>query len=184
VWARNVTFRRSSCRLNGRHGLAIEGGRRIRLVNNVFDKLGFMFVDIEPGGSQEGASHVSIRGNWVKSYGVTGNFDPFFLAACDAPWGGGSVVQNVTVSRNTVGASRSGWHRGVLGLHILVCGDTGSRRNFRVTHNRARETVDGGSSGVMRFNRVRGVTVIGNRQPLSGGKLATFSGSTHVRYRR
>jgi hypothetical protein len=183
-WAKGVTFRDSTCRLTGRMGLMIEAGQDVRLLNSVFDQIGFMFVDIEPDSSISGAIGVIIRNNTVKSYGVTGNFDPFFLAACDAPWGGGSVVQNVTVSRNTVGASRSGWHRGVLGLHILVCGDTGSRRNFRVTHNRARETVDGGSSGVMRFNRVRGVTVIGNRQPLSGGKLATFSGSTHVRYRR
>jgi hypothetical protein len=183
VWSEGATFRDSTCQLVGRHGLTIEGGQNVRLVNNVFDQLGFMFVDIEPGTSSEGAIDVVIRDNTIKSYGVTGNFDPLFFAACDAPWGGGSTVRDVTVTGNTVETSRSGWHGGVLGLNSMVCGDNATRANFTFTNNVATGTVDGAPWGVLRFIDVRGVTVSGNRQPLSGGSvLATFQGSTNVTY--
>ena len=182
-WSRGVTFRDSTCRLVGRHGLTIEGGRNVNLIHNAFDQLGFMFVDIEPGTSSEGAIGVVIRGNRIGSYGVTGQFDPYFFAACDAPWGGGSTVRDVTVTGNTVGASRSGWRGEALGLQTIVCGDNATRANFTFTNNTARAAVQGHSWGVLQFKNVHGVRVAGNVQPHTG-ELATFPGSSKVTYRR
>jgi hypothetical protein len=161
----------------------IEAGQDVRLLNSVFDQIGFMFVDIEPDSSISGAIGVVIRNNTVKSYGVTGNLSSQFFAACDAPWGGGSVVRDVTISGNTVETSRSGWSGAVQGLNIDVCGDTATREGFTVTNNTATGTVHDAWWGVMRFVDVKGVTVSGNTQPMSGRTvLATFNGSTNVAY--
>ena len=43
-----VTFRDSTCRLSGRHGVGLIGGDDVRIVNNTFDDIGFDVVDIEP----------------------------------------------------------------------------------------------------------------------------------------
>ena len=54
TWSDGVTFRDSTCRLTGRHGVGIIRGSNIRIVNNVFDEIGFMVIDIEPGASDAG----------------------------------------------------------------------------------------------------------------------------------
>jgi hypothetical protein len=183
VWPDGVTFRDSTCRLTGRSGVSVDAGKNIRVANNTFDQIGFMVVNIEPNGSHGGANDVVIRNNLVRSYGLTDTYATYFFAACDAPWGGGSVVRNVTVTGNTVEASRSGWSGAINGLNTVVCGDDGPRANFTFTNNTAKGTVDGATWGVMEFYDVNSVTVTGNTQPLSGGsKLVTFTGSTNVTY--
>ena len=93
-------------------------------------------------------------------------------------------MRDVTVTGNTVEASRSGWHGRALGLQTKVCGDNATRADFTFTDNVAKGTVHGARWGVMRFKQVHGVTVAGNSQPRSGGSvLATFPGSTDVTYR-
>ena len=104
-----------------------------------------------------------------------------FVAACDAPWNeGGSTVRDVTISGNTVEGNRAAWGpREMKALHILVCGNHGIRENFTITNNTTTTTVAGPS---MYLWGIRGVTVTGNRQPLSSGRLADLSGSTNVTY--
>ena len=185
VWSDGVTFRDSTCRLVGRHGLTIEGGRNVRLVNNVFDQLGFMFVDIEPGTSNEGAIDVVIRDNTDQELRGHRQLRPLLLRGLRRPLG-----------RRLDRARRDGHRqhrrgqplglarREALGLQSMVCGDNATRADFTFADNVAKGTVDGARWGVMRFKTSSGVTVTGNSQPRSGGSvLATFPGSTDVTYR-
>jgi len=90
------------------------------------------------------------------------------------PWDGRGPVTG-----NTVEGNRAGWSGKTKALHLKVCGDRGPRRNFVVKQNVALSTVAGPA---MTFTRVNGVTVTGNKQPLSRGSLATFPGSSGVKY--
>ena len=56
---------------------------------------------------------------------------------------------------------------------MRICGEKGPRENFSVTNNTGQTAVAGPS---LRFTEVRGVTVTGNKQPLSSGELASCSG--------
>jgi hypothetical protein len=181
TWSDGVTFRDSTCRLTGRHGVGIIRGRDIRIENNVFDEIGFDVVDIEPGASDGGADGVAIRGNDIGTFGLTAQWDAWLLAACGAS---GSVVRNVTLSGNTIEGNRVGWvssdgSQRMKALHVKVCGTGTTRQSFTVTDNVSQATVKGPASY---FTDVRGVTVTGNVQPLSSGELATFPGSSDVTY--
>jgi hypothetical protein len=173
-----VTFRNSTCRLSGRHGVGLIFGSRVRIVDNVFDDIGFDVIDIEPNTSIEGASDVVIRGNRIGSYALDADWDGWLLAAC-GPKDLGAVIRDVTVTGNTIEGNRAGWSGQTKALHFKVCGDRGPRSNFVVTNNVAQSAVAGPA---MTFTEVDGVTVTGNSQPLSKGTLATFPGSTGVTY--
>lgn len=180
-WSDGVTFRDSTCRLTGRHGVGIIRASNVRVVNNVFDEIGFMVVDIEPGASDAGAIGVVVRGNDIGSYGLTSKYDSWLLAACGAD---GAVVQDVTVTGNSIEGNRVGrvgsdGERKFKALHIKICGDDGPRENYTVTDNVAQATVEGPASY---FFDVKGVTFTGNEQPLSKGEQASFPGSTNVTY--
>jgi hypothetical protein len=181
-WNDGVTFRDSSCRLNGRSGVIVHDARNVRIVNNVFDDIGYAVVGMEPEQHFQGASDVVIRGNTIGSYSLTPDYRGYVLYACDAPANssGPSTIRNVTFTGNTVaGGNRNGIDNELTGLFILICGDRGNRENFTITNNTAASTVRGPA---MRFTNVRGVTVTGNDQPLSSGALATFPDSTNVTY--
>ena len=176
-WAEGVTIRDLSCRLTGRMGVVINGASGVRIVNNVFDDIGYAVFGIEPNKDYQGASDVVIRDNTVGRYSLTDQYKGFLLYACDAPWADGpSTVRDVTLTGNTVAGNPSGKGSDMRGLHVLVC-DNGVRANFTVTNNAAGEPVEG---PVMRFEGVKGVIVTGNTQPLSSGELASFQGSTGV----
>ena len=181
AWSDGVTFRNSTCRLTGRHGVGIIRAKDVRIVNNHFDEIGFDVVDIEPGAADAGADGVVIRGNDIDSYGLGDQDNAWLLAACGKP---GSDVRNVTVTGNDIEGNRIGWSGNVSqpwrALSIRVCGDSATRANFKVTDNVARNAVSGPA---MYFTSVQGVTVTGNEQPLSSGtQLASFSGSSNVTY--
>jgi hypothetical protein len=177
-WPDGVIFRNSRCTLSGRHGVGIIAGQNIRITNNVFDDLGFDVVDIEPNSSRGGANNVVVSDNDIGAYGLTRRYIAKVLAA-----GGpdtGAAVRNVTLTGNTVAGNRSGYNGAVLGLNVVIKGDRGPRSGFTITNNVAQMTTKG---PVMVFTQTSGVTVTGNRQPLSSGQLASFSGSSNVTYR-
>ena len=92
-------------------------------------------------------------------------------------------MRDVTITGNTVAGNRAGYDGRMLGLEIKVCGDKGVREDFTVTDNTGLSTVKGVAGWpVMYFKDVRGVTVTGNRQPMTSGEFATFPGSTDVTY--
>jgi hypothetical protein len=178
AWSDGVTLRGSTCRLTGRHGVGLIAGSNIRIVNSVFDELGLFVVDIEPNQGDEGADGVVVRGNDIGSYGLTDQWDSWLLAACGGKTTN-ATIRDVTVTGNTVEGNRQGWSGQVKALHLKICGERGVREDFTVTDNVAQATVTGPA---MTFTEVDGVTVTGNRQPLSSGTLATFPGSTGVTY--
>jgi hypothetical protein len=178
AWPDGVTFRDSTCRLTGRHGVGLISGSNVRLLNNTFDDISFDVVDIEPLATHEGARDVLIRGNDIGSYGLTDRWDGWLLAACGAKLA--STIEGVTVTGNTVAGNIAGWSGVTKALNIKICGDNGRiRKDFTVTNNTAGKAVAG---PVMHFRGVRGVTVTDNEQPLTRGELATFTGSTNVTY--
>ena len=159
-------------------GATINGAARVRIVDNVFDDIGYAVIGMEPNFSYQGSSDVIIRGNAIGSYSLTDNYKGFLLYACDAPWvDADSTIRDVTITGNTVAGNRSGKDGSMMGLNLRICGDRGNRLNFTVTGNTASQPVVG---PIMRFDDVRGVIVTGNSQPLSKGELATFTGSTGV----
>ena len=166
--------------VTGRHGVGIIRAKDVRIVNNRFDQIGFMVVDIEPGAADAGADGVVFRGNDVGTYGLTDYDNSWLLAACGKA---GADVRNVTVRDNTVEGNRIGWSGNITrpwrALSLWVCGDNAPRANFVVTDNVAQNAVSGPA---MVFTGVKGLTVTGNEQPLSSGKLASISGSTDVTY--
>ena len=177
IWSDGVTFRDSTCRLTGRMGVTVIAGSRIRVVNNTFDEIGYAVVGIEPDAGNEGASDVVVRDNTVGSYSLTDKYEGFLFYACNAPWSDGAVVRDVTVSGNTVAGNLAGMG-GMRGIHTLICANT-TPTNYTITNNTAAKAVAG---PVLRILGTKGVTVTGNKQPLSSGSLATFSGSTNVTY--
>ena len=64
------------------------------------------------------------------------------------------------------------------GIHIRVC-DNGTRANFTITDNTASKATQG---PVMKLEGIKGLTVTGNKQPLTSGELARISGSSNVTY--
>ena len=177
IWSDGVTFRDSTCRLTGRMGVTVIAGSRVRVENNTFDEIGYAVVGIEPDAGNEGARDVVVRDNTVGSYSLTDQYEGALFYACNAPWSDGAVVRDVTVSGNTVAGNLAG-KGGMRGLHVTICADV-APANYTITNNTAGKAVAG---PVLRILGANGVTVTGNKQPLSSGSLATFSGSTNVTY--
>ena len=50
--------------------MGIIRAKDVRIVNNRFDQIGFMVVDIEPGAADAGADGVVFRGNDIGTYGL------------------------------------------------------------------------------------------------------------------
>lgn len=176
-WSDGVTIRDSTLQLNGRNGVSIIAGSRVRIMNDVFDQIGMHAIDLEPNMGVEGASDVVVSGNHFRSYGLDADWDSWLLAACGPDTG--AVIKDVTVTGNTVEGNIQGWSGKMKALNLRICGDRGPRSGFTVTDNVAGSTVAGPA---MIFTQVAGVTVRGNTQPLSTGTLATFPGSTGVTY--
>lgn len=159
-WADTISFHDSSCKSNGRNGVTITSGRNVTIQRVAFDKSGYVTLDIEPNLSSEGASNVKFVDNTAGTWG-----DSFFSALGAS----GSVIDGVTVSRNTV-----------TGKSMLVNVTlTTRRKNIVVTDNTSRVAAAG---PVLRFAHVDGLTVTGNVQPLSSGSLASIVDSTRVTY--
>lgn len=181
VWSRKVVVRKSKCVASGRMGAHIAAGQNVRFAWNRFDKIGYAVFAMEPNSRNHGAKNVVIRKNWIGSYSLTGNYQGYLLYACDAPWGGGSTISKVRLVANTVEGNRSGKNGRMMGLNVLICGDTGIRRDFVVRDNVAKRKVAG---PVMRFTRVGGLTVKRNKQPLESGTLSQIRNSWNVSYLR
>jgi outer membrane murein-binding lipoprotein Lpp len=178
TWSDGVTYRDSDCTLTGRHGIGVIRGRNMVIENVFFDDIGFDVVDLEPGAADAGAIGFMFRNNTVGFYGWTDSYNSFLLAACGAS---GAVIRDVTVTGNTVEGNVISWV-GSSGaqpraVNIRVCGEDGPRSNIAVTNNTSNFTVRGPA---MTITQTTGVTVTGNRQPLSSGSLVNSSGSTNV----
>ena len=159
-WADAVSFHDSTCESNGRNGVTITSGSNVTVQRVAFNKSGYTTFDIEPNVSSEGARSVRFLDN------TAGTWTNSFVSAEGAA---GSVVDGVTISRNTV-----------TGASLLTAIQLSTRRkNIVFTSNTGRVAAWG---PVLRFAYIDGLTVTGNVQPLTSGSLASITNSTGVTY--
>jgi hypothetical protein len=174
VWSSRVRFTDSTCTSTGRHGVTIIAGQDVLIEDVTFDQIGMFVVDIEPDDALQGASGVTVRDNWVGTYGLNSLFTSWLLAAEGAE---GAVVSDVELIGNVISGSAASGHEGkALGLHVTVR-DIGVRENFVVRDNVSMRVVVGPS---LQFIGVTGVIVTGNSQPLASGDLVRDINSTEV----
>ena len=173
TWASSVTLQDSSCALIGRSGLAITAARSVLVQRVTYNTLGLHVLDIEPDNSSGGGTSITFRNNTVGSFGLTSRFSGYFFAADGAA---GSTINNVTVSGNKVsGTAHSGYDGSPRGLNTTV--EVSRRKNIVVTNNKATVASTG---TVMTFTHVDGLTVTGNVQPISSGRLIRVTDCTGV----
>lgn len=159
-FASGVTFQNSTCRSNGRNGVAIISGSNVTVQGDHFDRSGYTTFDMEPNNSSESVNGVRFLNN------TAGTWSNSFVSADGAA---GSAIANVTISGNTV-----------TGASMLTVIDLARRQNVTFTNNRSTVT---GAGPVLRFAHIDGLTVTGNVQPLSSGQLASISSDcTSVTY--
>jgi hypothetical protein len=167
-WTDGVWMHDSRCTYSGRVGFAIFSGRNITIERNTYDHNGGMVLDIEPYEADGGADTVRFVNNtslWQHTYLA----EDYFFAAN----GGGRGISNITISGNTL-------VRNIL-KGILVVPGTGLRyRNIVITNNTA--TGDAASGPTIRLAHIDGLTVTGNRVPLTSGQIARITDSTAVTY--
>lgn len=172
-WSRHIRFRDSTCRRNGRQGVAIVGGADVRVQRVTFDKIAMNVLDIEPNDGRGGATDILFADNRVTSFSHSDLYQSFLFGANGSL---DAVVERVTVRDNIV-------TRDTL---LTLVGDeyTGfsgqrNRRDIVFTGNRSSVSRSG---PVLTFKHVDGVTVSGNSQPGAGSSLARFVDSTGVDY--
>ena len=168
-WTDGVWMHDSTCTGASRCGFAIFSGKNILIEHDTFDHNGGMVLDIEPYESDGGADTVRFINNTStrQARGAGGPLDLGYFAGAN---GGGGGLRNITISGNTTE---------ILTLQFVIPG-TGLRyKNIVVTNNTATVAVDG---PVMHFAHVDGLTITGNRVPLSSGQLADITDSTGVTY--
>jgi hypothetical protein len=165
-WADDVVVKDSSCRLAGRMGVAIVGGRHVTVTRTSFDQIALFPFDIEPNNDSGGASDVAFTDNTIGAYTVdTDDWNPWLFAVGGAS---GASVDRVTFSGNRATEAA-----------LRIKSNKLAVRDLSITNNRS----DASASGpVMNFDRVAGIRVTGNTQPLRSGTLATFGSSTNVTY--
>jgi parallel beta helix pectate lyase-like protein len=167
TWADRIRVHDSTIKRTGRMGVAItDGARNVAIDHNVFEAIALYAFDIEPNGhvfdgQPAGADAVRFSDNRIGAYGLSSVLTPLFMAGT-----GNGPETNVQVSRNVVTGRP---------LRIGVWSVEGSaRENFWITDN-VSDTVAAGPT--MTFEGVKGLTLSGNTQPLSGGPLAKISDS-------
>ncbi|MET0904186.1 MAG: right-handed parallel beta-helix repeat-containing protein [Acidimicrobiales bacterium] len=144
-WSQGVWIHDSVLQRSGRQGIAVTAGRDVVIERNEITDTRRATIDLEPNGPAWGAENVHILDNRI------GPGRLLFLAAA-----GGGPVSEVVVARNEL--------RGHA-LSVIVLPPDGDRRaNFWVLDNRSDTPA---TRSAIRFTRVDGVVVTGNRQPIT-----------------
>jgi hypothetical protein len=158
-WASYVWFHDSNCVSVGRNGVSIIAGRNVTVQRVAFRRNGYNVFDIEANNSREGAVGIKFLSN------TAGTWTNAFFSGNGAP---GSVVSGVTISGNRI-----------TGGTLLTVITIARRKNIVFTNNTS--TVRG-RGPILRFAHIDGLTVRGNHQPLSSGKLVSITDCTRVQY--
>jgi Right handed beta helix region len=169
-WADGITFRDSTCRLNGRMGVAIIAGSHVIVKGVTFERIAISVFDIEPYMADGGASDVQLTDNVIDGYGASPTYTGWVLegSAFDMTT---TIVHDITLARNRIidGATKSANTVTTAGLAIKL--RTQRWRQITVSDNVS--TVSG-NGPAMYFEHINGLTVSGNSQPLSSGTLVWF----------
>ena len=149
-----------NCSRTGRNGVSVTAGDDIRIERVTTNQIGFVAFDIEPNKiAGFGSKRVVVTNNTIGSY---------YLYA----W---AVIDNADVSdqsftNNTIVASK--------GLRIAAPDYNGYRpARLTVAGNTAQYAT---GSGAMEMEGLDGLTITSNVVPLTGGTMATISGSCTV----
>jgi Right handed beta helix region len=143
-WSRNIWIHDSSFARNGRQGISVTAGRNIVIERNSIGDTRRSTIDLEPNSAKGGANHVFILNNRV------GDGRLLFVASH-----GNGPVDDIVISNNLLSREMS--------INVKAAEDR--RARWWVTGNTA-------SSASQRapifFNRVDGVVVRANIQPVTG----------------
>jgi hypothetical protein len=163
-WTTGAVVRDSTFARNGRQGVAVVAARDVLIERNRFDEMRRATFDLEPGAAHQGVQRVTIRDNDV------GRGRLMFVAAA-----GKGQVDDVVVENNRLTGQA---------MQVFVSdGNGGTRNRWRISGNTSDLTLGNPHGSAMRFWRVRGLTVTGNRQPFKAGRNmvgATVSNSCDV----
>jgi hypothetical protein len=176
AWADSISFHDSTCRLNGRMGVAIAAGSHVSVARVTFERLAISVLDIEPYMADGGATYVSLTDNTVNGYGSSPTYTPWLFEG-SAYGMTTTTVHDVTIARNRIlaGPVKSANTGTTAGLTVKA--RTSRWANFLVADNVSSVA---GSGATMYFEHVDGVTVSGNTQPLTSGSLVWTSDTTKV----
>lgn len=153
-WSEDVQLRDSTCRRNGRQGVAITAGRRVVIEHNRLAQTALMTFDLEPNGAPGGASDVLIRDNSIGS-----GARQQFLGI-----GGEGPVTRVRVERNAL-----------LGrpLTVVVVTPAGQvRSRIAILQNRSDTAYDAPNGAAITVQGVQALIVEGNLAPLRAPNMA------------
>ena len=168
-WSNGITFRDSTCRLNGRMGVAIVAAHHVTVTRVLFDKLAISVFDIEPTRADGGATDVSLTDNTIRDYGASPTYTPWVLEG-SAYGMTTTIVRDVTLARNRIeGMTRSVNTGTSAGLRVKA--RTENWKDFSIIDNLSTVT---GTGPTMYFEHLDGLTVSGNTQPLTRGPLVWF----------
>jgi hypothetical protein len=168
-WADRITFKDSTCRLNGRMGVAIVAASHVTVTRNTFDDIAISVFDIEPTRPDGGATYISLTDNHIKDYGLSHRWTPWVLEG-SAYGMTTTIVHDVTLARNRIsGMTRTVHNDTSAGLRVKAVTENWAR--FSIRDNVSTVT---GTGPCMYFQHVDGLTVSGNVQPLTREPLVWF----------
>lgn len=176
IWSDQVWFHDSTCKLNGRMGVAIAAASNVMIERVHFNKIGMSVLDIEPYSTEGGGTHVTFRDNTVAAYGLAPAYTSWFVAAHGEP---GSRVSDLTVTGNRVlsGAPAGPNTITLAGLATTIRVE---RRERIVFSNNSTNVA--GVGPVLYFSHIDGLTVSSNVQPVTRGAVARFVDCSAVDY--
>lgn len=170
AWADNITFRDSTCRLNGRMGVAIIAASHVTVTRVTFDRIAISVFDIEPYMANGGATYVSLTDNVISGYGASPTYTPWVLQA-SAFGMTTTIVHDITLARNRITAGPTKSANTLTTAGLTVKARTQRWQNFSIVDNVSTVT---GNGPTMYFEHIDGLTVSGNTQPLSSGTMVWF----------
>jgi hypothetical protein len=150
----------STCLRTGRNAVSVTAGDNILVQHLTTDRIGFTVFDVEPNSAPGnwGSNNVTFDSNTIGSYYLYA-----YSIVEQAP------ISNQSFTNNTVGGR---------GLRIGAVQDVGFRpQNVTITGNSSTAAT---SSPAMQFVDVNGLTATGNTVPMTGGAMASVSGSCAV----
>jgi Right handed beta helix region len=173
VWADSIYFHDSTCRLNGRMGVAITAAEHVTIQRVAFEDVAISVLDLEPYVADGGAMDIRFVDNVVQGYAASPTYSGW-LVETGAYGMTTTTIQHVTVARNQIakGATESVNSPNPAGLTIKM----------RTVRSGDVVIVDNVSTAVgqgptIYLEHVDGATVSGNTQPLTSGILVWASDS-------
>ena len=181
-----VTITDLVCRNNGRMGIAVTGAQNVTATNSSFHNIAYSPLDIEPEyccnypSVAQGAINIRFLGGTVTGWVGPPSGQVFFYSGTPSTAGGSTppVIRDIVVSDFTVSASVQ------RGIFSRIDGVGYRQTNISFVRNRHEGSLNGSWAGAVIYaNRVDGLTIQNNHQPLDAGTSAPFvsaSSSTAV----